>query len=335
MAGRPCIGSWISYGLGSLNRDLPTFVVMNAERSHPKAGQQAISAKLWSSGFLSPEFAGVGLRAGNDPVLYVKNPAGVTPTVRRRMLDGLAELNQINHERIGDPETLARIEQYEMAFRMQTSVPELSDLSAEPESTWKRWGEEAREPGKFQNAALMARRLVERGVRFVQIYHRGWDVHGNLPLVLPAQAREADRGAWALIQDLKERGLFEDTLVIWGGEFGRTIYSQGRTDTNRLRSGPSSAMLQPLDGRSRDQGRYRPRRNRRILVQHRQGPGPHPRLPGNTPAPVRNRPPAVHISTPRLGCKAHWCGPCKRRDADSGLTVRADDCLVPPEPYTG
>ncbi len=233
VAGRPCIGSWISYGLGSLNRDLPTFVVMNAERSHPKAGQQAISAKLWSSGFLSPAHAGVSLRAGGDPVLYVSNPGGVTKAVRRRMLDGLAELNQMQHERIGDPETLARIEQYEMAFRMQASVPEMSDLSSEPDSTWKRWGEEAREPGKFQNAALMARRLVERGVRFVQIYHRGWDVHNNAPLVLPAQAGDADRGAWALVQDLKERGLFDETLVIWGGEFGRTIYSQGAlTPTN-------------------------------------------------------------------------------------------------------
>ena len=227
LPGRPCIGSWISYGLGSLNRDLPTFVVMNAEKSHPKAGQQAISAKLWSSGFLSPEFAGVGLRAGSEPVLYVKDPQGVSQTVRRQMLDGLAELNQLQHEKLGDPETLARIEQYEMAFRMQASVPEMSDLSSEPASTWERWGEEARQPGKFQNAALMARRLIERDVRFVQIYHRGWDVHNNAPLVLPAQARDADRGAWALVQDLKERGLFDETLVIWGGEFGRTIYSQG------------------------------------------------------------------------------------------------------------
>ena len=227
VAGRPCIGSWISYGLGSLNRDLPTFVVMNAERSHPKAGQQAISAKLWSAGFLSPEFAGVGLRAGADPVLYVKNPEGVSTSVRRRMLDGLSALNQLQHERISDPATLARIEQYEMAFRMQASVPEMSDLSSEPASTWKRWGEDAREPGKFQNAALVARRLIERGVRFVQIYHRGWDVHNNAPVVLRAQAKDADRGAWALVQDLKERGLLDETLVIWGGEFGRTIYSQG------------------------------------------------------------------------------------------------------------
>ncbi len=225
--GRPCIGSWIAYGLGTMNRDLPTFVVMNAVKSHPKSGQQAISAKLWSAGFLSPEYAGVGLRAGAEPVLYVNNPDGVPQTVRREMLNGLSDLNKMQHERIGDPATLARIEQYEMAFRMQTSVPEMSDLSSEPESTWKRWGDEARKPGKFQNAALMARRLIERGTRFVQIYHRGWDVHNNAPLVLPHQARDVDNAAWALVQDLKERGLFEDTLVIWGGEFGRTIYSQG------------------------------------------------------------------------------------------------------------
>ena len=227
VAGRPCIGSWIAYGLGSMNQDLPTFVVMNAEKSHPKSGVQAISAKLWSSGFLSPEYAGARLRAGTDPVLYLGDPDGVSREVRRKMLDGLSELNQIRHEKIADPQTLARIEQYEMAFRVQASVPEMADLSSEPESTFKRWGEEAKEPGKFQNAALMARRLVERGVRFVQIYHRGWDVHSSAPEVLPAQARDVDRAAWSLIQDLKERGLFEETLVIWGGEFGRTIYSQG------------------------------------------------------------------------------------------------------------
>jgi len=220
--GRPCIGSWLAYGLGSMNRDLPTFVVMNAEKSHPKAGVQAISAKLWSSGFLSPKYAGVGLRGGDEPVLYLKDPGGVNREVRRKMLDGLGELNRMRHQEVGNPETLARIEQYEMAFRMQTSVPEMSDLSGEPASTFKRWGEEARQPGKFQNAALMARRLVERGVRFVQIYHRGWDVHSSAPEVLPAQARDVDKASWALIQDLKERGLFEDTLVICGSEFGRT-----------------------------------------------------------------------------------------------------------------
>ncbi|MDP6607432.1 MAG: DUF1501 domain-containing protein [Dehalococcoidia bacterium] len=226
--GQPCIGSWFAYGLGSMNSDLPAFVVMNAEKSHPKSNVQAISAKMWSAGFLSPEFAGVGLRAGADPVLYLRDPNGVSRDVRREMLDGLGELNRIQHEQLGSPETLARIQQYEMAFRMQSSVSEMADLATEPASTFERWGEEARQPGKFQHAALMARRLIEREVRFVQIYHRGWDVHGNAPEVLPAQARDVDRAAWALIQDLKERGLFDETLVIWGGEFGRTIYSQGR-----------------------------------------------------------------------------------------------------------
>ena len=226
--GRPCIGSWFAYGLGSMNEDLPTFVVMNAEKSHPKSGVQAISAKLWSAGFLSPEYAGVGLRGGAEPVLYLRDPDGVSRDVRREMLDGLGELNRMQHEDLGNPETLARIQQYEMAYRMQMSVPEMADLASEPDSTFDRWGEEAKQPGKFQNAALMARRLVERGVRFVQIYHRGWDVHSFAPEVLPAQARDVDRAAWSLIQDLKERGLFDETLVIWGGEFGRTIYSQGR-----------------------------------------------------------------------------------------------------------
>ena len=226
--GQPCVGAWFAYGLGSMNRDLPTFVVMNAEKSHPKSGVQAISAKMWSSGFLSPEYAGVGLRGGTNPVLYLQNPDGVSREVRRKMLDGLAELNHIQHDQLGSPETLARIQQYEMAFRMQMAVPEMADLSSEPVSTFERWGEEAKQAGKFQNAALMARRLVERDVRFVQIYHRGWDVHNDAPEVLRAQAKDVDRAAWALIQDLKERGLFDETLVIWGGEFGRTIYSQGK-----------------------------------------------------------------------------------------------------------
>jgi hypothetical protein len=228
IAGRPCIGSWMSYGLGSLNRDLPTFVVMNVDRAHPKAGVQAISAKLWSSGFLSSEHAGVALRAGVDPVLFINNPDGVPANIRRQMLDGLGELNQIQHEKVGSPETLARIEQYEMAFRMQSSVPELTDLSNEPDHTYKLYGEQAREPGTFANAALMARRLVERDVRFVQIYQRGWDVHNSLPEVLPAQCKWVDQPTWGLVQDLKQRGLLEDTLVIFGGEFGRTIYCQGK-----------------------------------------------------------------------------------------------------------
>src|SRR5436309_325533 len=228
IAGKPCIGSWISYGLGSMNQDVPTFVVLNATHSHPKANVQAISARLWSAGFLSAQYAGVALRSSGDPVLYINNPDGVPSQVRRRMLDALGELNRIEHEKVRDPETLVRIAQFEMAFRMQSSVPELTDLTKEPESTYQLYGEDARKGGTFAHSCLMARRLVERDVRFVQIYHRGWDVHGNLPEVLPSQCRDVDQACWALVQDLKSRGLLDSTLVIWGGEFGRTVYSQGK-----------------------------------------------------------------------------------------------------------
>ena len=228
LSGKPCIGAWMAYGLGSMNQDLPTFVVLNATHTHPKANVQAISAKFWSAGYLSAQYAGVTLRAGGDPVLYISNPDGMPPRIRRRMLDGLSELNQIEHEKLADPETMVRIAQYEMAFRMQSSVPELTDISKETESTYNMYGPDARKGGTFANSCLMARRLVERGVRFVQIYHRGWDVHGNLPEVLPSQCKDVDQGCWALVQDLKQRGMLDDTLVIWGGEFGRTIYSQGK-----------------------------------------------------------------------------------------------------------
>jgi len=226
--GKPCFGSWLSYGLGSMNQDLPTFVVLNAQHSNPRANVQAISARLWSSGFLSAQYAGVALRSGADPVLYINNPDGVDSKVRRRMLDALSEMNQLQHAKVGDPETRARIEQYEMAFRMQSSVPDLTDLSKEPASTYSLYGEEARKGGTFANSCLMARRLVERGVRFVQLYMRGWDVHGELPQILPSQTKDVDQACYALVQDLKQRGLLDDTIVIWGGEFGRTIYSQGK-----------------------------------------------------------------------------------------------------------
>ena len=233
IAGKPCIGSWIAYGLGSMNQDLPTFVVLNAKHTHPKANVQAISARLWSAGFLSGQYGGVALRSGGEPVLYINNPDGVPTQMRRRMLDSLGEMNQLEFERLADPETRVRIAQYEMAFRMQASVPELTGIGKEPESTFQLYGEEARKGGSFANSCLMARRLVERGVRFVQVYHRGWDQHSDLPEVLPSQCKDVDQGAWALVQDLKQRGLLDETLVIWGGEFGRTIYSQGKlTDTD-------------------------------------------------------------------------------------------------------
>ncbi|HVO98101.1 MAG TPA: DUF1501 domain-containing protein [Bryobacteraceae bacterium] len=229
IAGRPCIGSWLSYGLGSMNENLPSFVVLQAKHYHPKANVQAISARLWSAGFLSGKYSGVSLRSAGDPVLFINNPGGVPTAVRRSMLDGLSEMNELEYGKLGDPETKTRIAQYEMAFRMQASVPELTDLSKEPSSTWEAYGSDAKEkPGSFANTCVMARRLAERGVRFVQVYHRGWDVHGNLPEVLPSQCKEIDQPVYALVQDLKQRGMLDDTLVILAGEFGRTIYSQGK-----------------------------------------------------------------------------------------------------------
>jgi len=211
--GRPCLGAWASYGLGSLNQDLPTFVVLVARPSNTEQ-VQAIGARLWSSGYLPGEHAAVSFRSAGDPILYINNPPGVSGEVRRKTLDGLQAMNQRTLEQIGDPETRTRIAQYEMAYRMQASVPDLTNLANEPEST-------------FANNVLMARRMVERGVRFVQIYLNNWDTHGNVAGRLPSQCKDIDQACWGLVQDLKARGLFDETLIIWGGEFGRTIYSQG------------------------------------------------------------------------------------------------------------
>ena len=227
IAGRPCTGAWLAYGLGNMTEDLPTFVVMTAVGSNPRAGAQAMSSKMWSSGFLPGKYSGVSLRSGADPVLFINNPDGVPRSVRRRMLDGLTELNQIEHRKIADPETLTRIAQYEMAYRMQASVPELTDLSKEPASVYDLYGEDARRPGSFAQCCLTTRRLLERGVRFVQIWLNGWDFHGNLPQSVGSQCKDIDQACYGFVQDLKQRGLFDDTLLVWGGEFGRTVYSQG------------------------------------------------------------------------------------------------------------
>jgi hypothetical protein len=226
ITGKPCLGSWTSYGLGSMNLDLPTFVVLVAKPSNTEQ-VQAISGRLWSSGFLPGEHAGVTFRAAGDPILFISNPDGVSSAVRRKTLDGLKALNELTYQQIGDPETRTRIEQYELAYRMQTSVPELTDLSQETETTYKLYGEEAKKPGSFANTALMARRLVERGVRFVQVYHNNWDTHSNVAGRLPDQCRDVDQACYGLVQDLKQRGLLDETLIVWGGEFGRTVYSQG------------------------------------------------------------------------------------------------------------
>ncbi len=224
--GKPSIGSWLSYGLGAMNEELPTFVVMTSKMPH-RTNVQALSNRLWSSGFLSPEHAAVALRTGNDPVLYLNNPKGVESDVRRAMIDGVNDLNRQLFERVGDPEINARISQYEMAFRMQTSVPDLTDFSGEPQSTWDLYGPKAKEPGTFAYNCLMARRLAERGVRFTQIFLRSWDQHSRLPTNIKLMAEDSDQPTYALITDLKRRGLLDDTVVIWGGEFGRTVYSQG------------------------------------------------------------------------------------------------------------
>jgi hypothetical protein len=226
ITGRPCLGAWASYGLGSLNKDLPTFVVLVAKPRNQEQ-VQAISARLWSSGYLSGEHAGTSFRSGGDPILYINNPPGVTSAVRRKTLDGMKSLNELNYAALGDPETKTRIEQFELAFRMQSSVPELTDLSKESEATLGLYGEDVKKPGSFAHTALLARKLVERGVRFVQVYHNNWDHHGNLAGRMKDQCLDVDQPCWGLVQDLKSRGLFDDTLIIWGGEFGRTIYSQG------------------------------------------------------------------------------------------------------------
>lgn len=227
VTGRPCLGSWLSYGLGSMNSDLPTFVVMVA-RATNNDQNQAISGRLWSSGFLDGKHAGVTFRAAEDPILFLRNPSGVSSKVRRASLDSLNKLNAMNLEMIGDPEIRTRIEQYELAFRMQTSVPELTETKNEPKSVTDLYGPEVHKAGSLAHSMLLARRMTERGVRFVQIYHNNWDHHGNLTGRMKFQCGDLDRPTFGLLTDLKQRGMLDDTLVIWGGEFGRTIYSQGQ-----------------------------------------------------------------------------------------------------------
>lgn len=224
--GKASLGSWLAYGLGSESNNLPAFVVLTPSWSS-RAAAQALFTRMWSSGFLPTRFNGVALRSGGDPVLYLPNPPGVTGNDRRQMLDSLAQLNQHRFDQIGDPEIQTRIAQYEMAFRMQTSVPELTDWSDESQATLDMYGPEVHTPGTFAASALLARRLVERGVRVVQLLHRGWDQHGDIANDLPAQCRDVDQPSAALLQDLKQRGLLDSTLVVWGGEFGRTVYCQG------------------------------------------------------------------------------------------------------------
>ena len=223
--GKPSFGSWISYGLGSLNKNLPSYIVMISRGSG--ASNQALYSRLWSSGFLPSKHQGVNLRSGKEPVLYLKDPEGIDRDLRRRMLDGISKINQEQFEEFGDPETQTRISQYEMAFRMQSSVPDLMDITKESKSVTDLYGPDAQRPGSFARNCILARRMAERGVPFIHLFHRGWDHHGGLPAKFPKQCKDIDQPAAALIKDLKQRGMLDDTLVVWGGEFGRTPMSQG------------------------------------------------------------------------------------------------------------
>jgi len=227
IAGRPSIGSWLAYGLGSENKDLPAFVVMISQGSG-NPNDQPLAERQWGSGFLPSKYQGVKFRSLGDPVLYLSDPDGFTQTERRRFIDDLGKLNQVELDQFGDPEIATRIAQYEMAYKMQSSVPELTDLSKEPAHTFDLYGPDSRKPGTFAANCLLARRMAERGVRFIQLFHRGWDQHNELPKQIQGQARDTDQASAALVQDLKERGLLQDTLVVWGGEFGRTVYCQGK-----------------------------------------------------------------------------------------------------------
>ena len=232
LAGRPSIGAWLSYGLGRENQDLPAFVAMVSQGTG-NPNDQPLYDRLWGSGFLPTKYQGIKFRSVGDPVLYLSNPTGLDVATRRRMLDDLASINQLKLEEFGDPQIATRIAQYEMAYRMQTSVPELTDVSSEPDYIFEMYGDNARKPGTFAANCLLARRLAERGVRFIQLFHRGWDQHLTLPKQIVGQCSDTDQPSAALLRDLKQRGLLDDTLVIWGGEFGRTSYSQGTlTATN-------------------------------------------------------------------------------------------------------
>ncbi|HEY0670069.1 MAG TPA: DUF1501 domain-containing protein [Sphingobacteriaceae bacterium] len=226
---RPSMGAWLSYGLGSENKNLPAFTVL---LSRGKGNGQGVYSKLWTNGFLDSIHQGVQFSSGEDPVLYLKDPDGLSKSERRKMLDKLAEMNQLSYEEFGDPEINTKVQQYEMAYRMQTAVPEVTDLSKEPDDIIKMYGPDCLEPGTFAANCLLARKLSENGVRFVQLYHQGWDQHGQLPSQMAMQAKDVDQASAALITDLKQRGLLDETLVIWGGEFGRTNYSQGKMTVN-------------------------------------------------------------------------------------------------------
>jgi hypothetical protein len=292
LAGRPSLGAWLGYGLGSLNENLPAYVAMISG-----SGDQPLYDRLWGSGFLPSRYQGVKLRSTGDPVPFLSNPAGVDATARRQMLDGLAELNRLRLDETGDPEIATRVVQYEMAFRMQTSVPELVDISQEPESTFELYGEEARKPGTFAYECLLARRMIERGVRFVQIFHRGWDHHRHLPKLIVEHSKITDQASAALVIDLKQRGLLEDTLVVWGGEFGRTVYCQGaltRDDYGAIITPAAS----PPGGPAAESSGVSRTASPTTSATTSQRPGAHSRPARDAVAPAGDRPRAADVQVP-------------------------------------
>ena len=301
--GHPSLGAWLSYGLGSANDNLPGYMVLISQGTGKNPGQPIFS-RLWGSGYLPSEHQGVRLRPGANPVLHLSNPAGIDRAMRRGQLDDLAALNAKHADVTGDPETEARIAQYEMAYRMQTSVPGLTDLSDEPEAVFEMYGPDARKPGSYAANCLLARRMIERGVRCIQLFHRGWDQHGSLVSELGNQCRDTDQASAALVTDLKRRGLLDETLVVWGGEFGRTAYSQGGLNNGRDHHGRCFSMW--LAGGGIQGG------DRRLLLQCRRPRGSHPRPERHDFAFSWNRPPATDIQVPRPRATSH------RRGASEG-----------------
>ena len=307
VTGRPCLGAWASYGLGSLNQNLPTFVVMVAKPTNQEQ-VQAISARLWQSGYLPGEHAGVSFRAKATRSCSSTTRPACPADVRRKTLDGLKKLNEMNAHQVGDPETQTRIEQYEMAFRMQSSVPELTDLAKEDAKTLELYGPDVKKPGSFANSVLMARRLVERGVRFVQIYHNNWDHHGNLAGRMPDQCRDVDQPCSGSIQDLKRKGCSTPRSSSGAASSAARSTSQGGlSKTNYGRDHHPRCFTMWMAGGGIE-GRHDLRRDRRLQLQHRQGPVPHPRLPRHGPAPPGHRPREVHVPLPGPRPEAHRRG---------------------------
>ncbi len=293
LPGRPSIGSWLDYGLGSQNENLPSFVVMLTKNK----GGQPLQARLWGSGFLPSRHEGVRFRSGKDPVLYLGNPAGIDKQSRRQMLDALKQLHQLQLDQRPDPEIETRIAQYELGFRMQDSIPGAVDIADEPESVFEAYGPDSKNPGSYAYNCILARRLVERGVQFVQLYHPGWDQHGNLVGGIRTQCRETDQPSAALVSDLKNRGLLDDTLVVWGGEFGRTNYCQGKLTKQNFGRDHHPRCFSIWMAGGGIKGGYSLRNDRRLQLQHRRATRPHSRFPSHAVASAGNRSRTFDVQT--------------------------------------